>query len=132
MALQFKVYEKSQDTLTSLGKIHYIVPGGKLRFVPGTIERYNLKVIKSMNMIIKDQSGASTTCPLSKTVSAVVKKALDSGTSKEDVINAIFQLEIGENEKEQLFIMKSASDNEEEYSYNAASNVTLEDLMLLV
>jgi hypothetical protein len=118
MALQFKVYEPS-NTLESLGTVNEIIPGGKLKFVPGTIDRYNNGVIKSMNMILIDKKGASATCPLSKRVSATIKKALDTGSTKEEVASVIFNLEIGEDEDGRMFIMapRGSSGEEEEFSF---------------
>jgi len=126
MALQFKVYEPS-NTLESLGTVNEIIPGGKLKFVPGTIDRYNNGVIKSMNMILIDSEGASATCPLSKRVSATVKKALDSGSSKGEVAAVIFNLEIGEDEEGRLFIMapRGSSGEEEEFSFNEVQKATV-------
>ena len=132
MALQFKVYEPS-NTLESLGTVNAIIPGGKLKFVPGTIDRYNNGVIKSMNMILIDKKGASATCPLSKRVSATIKKALDSGSTKEEVAAVIFNLEIGEDEDGRMFIMapRGSSGEEEEFSFSEVKKVktTYEDLV---
>ena len=132
MALQFKVYEAS-NTLESLGTVNEIIPNGKLKFVPGTIDRYNNGVIKSMNIILIDESGASATCPLSKRVSATVKKALDSGSTKQEVAAVIFNLEIGEDEDGRMFIMapRGSSGEEEEFSFNQVKKVktTYEDLV---
>lgn len=126
MALQFKVYEPS-NTLESLGTVNEIIPGGKLKFVPGTIDRYNNGVIKSMNMILIDSSGASATCPLSKRVSATVKKALDTGSSKQEVAAVIFNLEVGEDEDGRLFIMapRGSSGEEEEFSFDQTTTVSV-------
>jgi hypothetical protein len=118
MALQFKVYEPSTK-LESLGAVNEIIPGGKLKFVPGTIDRYNNGDIKSMNMILIDEDGASATCPLSKKVSKTIKKALDSGSTKGEVASVIFNLEIVEDENGRLFIVapRGSSGEEEEFSF---------------
>lgn len=118
MALQFKVYEPTTK-LESQGTVNEIIPGGKLKFVPGTIDRYNNGEIKSMNMILIDEDGASATCPLSKRVSKTIKKALDSGATKEEVASVIFNLEIVEDEDGRLFIVapRGSSGEEEEFSF---------------
>lgn len=118
MALQFKVYEPSTK-LESQGTVNEIIPGGKLKFVPGTIDRYNNGEIKSMNMILIDEDGASATCPLSKRVSKTIKKALDSGATKEEVASVIFTLEIVEDEDGRLFIVapRGSSGEEEEFTF---------------
>jgi len=118
MALQFKVYEPSTK-LESLGAVNEIIPGGKLKFVPGTIDRYNNGDIKSMNMILIDEDGASATCPLSKKVSKTIKKALDSGSTKGEVASVIFNLEIIEDEDGRFFIVapRGSSGEEEEFSF---------------
>jgi len=134
VALQFKVYEPSTK-LESQGTVNEIIPGGKLKFVPGTIDRYNNGEIKSMNMILIDEDGASATCPLSKRVSKTIKKALDSGSTKEEVASVIFNLEIVEDEDGRLFIVapRGSSGEEEEFSFSQLkkSNVkkTYEDLV---
>ena len=119
MALVFKNYEAT-TTLESLGTVNENIPGGKLKFVPGTIDRYNNGIIKSMNMILIDKTGASATCPLSKRVSATIKKALDNGATKEEVIASIFQLEIGEDEDERMFIMAPRGSSGEEEGFTFA------------
>ena len=126
MALQFKTYEAS-NTLESLGTVNEIIPGGTLKFVPGTIERYNNGVIKSMNMILIDKKGDSCTCPLSKRVSATIKDAFDNGATKAEAINVIFQLEIGENEDGSVFIMapRGSSGEEEGFTFNQVKNLKL-------
>jgi len=118
VALQFKVYEPTTK-LESQGTVNEIIPGGKLKFVPGTIDRYNNGEIKSMNMILIDEDGASATCPLSKRVSKTIKKALDSGATKEEVASVIFNLEIVEDEDGRLFIVapRGSSGEEEEFSF---------------
>lgn len=134
MALQFKVYEPTTK-LESQGTVNEIIPGGKLKFVPGTIDRYNNGEIKSMNMILIDEDGASATCPLSKRVSKTIKKALDSGATKQEVASVIFNLEIVEDEDGRLFIVapRGSSGEEEEFSFSQLKkgNVkkTYEDLV---
>lgn len=97
MALQFKQYVSTAN-LTELGTVSSFIPGGSLKFVPGTIDRYNLGTIKAMAMILTNVKGESVSVPLSKRVSAVIKKALDNGGSKTDVLGAIAKLDILENE----------------------------------
>jgi hypothetical protein len=97
MALQFKKYESTAN-LTELGTVSSFIPNGSLKFVPGTIDRYKLGTIKAMAMILINKDGDSTSVPLSKKVSAVIKKALDNGSPKRDVLAAIAKLDILENE----------------------------------
>lgn len=136
MALQFKQYVSTAN-LTNLGTVAKQIPGGSLKFVPGTIDRYKLGTIKAMNMILLDKKGDSSTCPLSKKVSAIIKKAFDEQVPKRDILASIAKLEIVEDEDGRNFISapRSASGEEEEFEIGAKgenvakSKATLEDLV---
>ena len=125
MALEFKQYVSTAN-LTELGTVSSFIPGGSLKFVPGTIDRYNLGTIKAMAMILIDSNDESASVPLSKRVSAVVKKALANGTPKKDVLAAIAKLEIIEDEEGRNFISapRGTSGDEEAFEIGAkGSNV---------
>lgn len=96
MALIFKEYV-STPKLTELGTVATMIPGGTLKFCPGTIAKFNDGLIKAMAMVLTAKDGKSTTCPLSKRVSATVKKALEGGAPKKDVIAAIAKLNVCES-----------------------------------
>ena len=95
MALIFKEFV-STPKLTELGTVASLIPGGALKFCPGTINRYNDGLIKAMSMVLTAKDGTSTTCPLSKKVSLTANKALESGAPKRDVVSAISKLVICE------------------------------------
>ena len=136
MALQFKQYV-STSSLTELGTVNSFIPNGSIKFVPGTINRYNLGSIKAMAMILINSSGESVTVPLSKPVSAVIKKALDNATPKREVLGAIAKLDILENEEGMILICapRGASGEEESFEIGVkGANVskvkaTYEDLV---
>lgn len=96
MALIFKEYV-STPKLTELGTVASLIPGGTLKFCPGTIAKFNDGIIKAMSMVLTLKDGTSSTCPLSKRVSATVKNALEGGAPKRDVIAAIAKLNICES-----------------------------------
>lgn len=96
MALNYAVYVSTQK-LNELGTVASLHPGGSIKFCPGTIDKYNSGVTKAMAMVLTLKNGQSTTCPLSKRVSTTIKKALDNGVSKRDVISAILKLNICES-----------------------------------
>lgn len=96
MALIFTEYV-STPKLTELGTVASIIPGGTVKFCPGTIAKFNDGLIKAMSMVLTAKDGKSTTCPLSKKVSVRVQKALEGGTPKRDVIGAIAKLNICES-----------------------------------
>jgi len=120
MAFNFKQYVSTAN-LTELGTVSKFIPGGSIKFVPGTIDRYNLGTIKAMAMVLTLKNGDSDTCPLSKRVSAVVKKALDNGTSKRDVLAAIAKLEVLEMEDGSNIISAPRGSSGEEESFEIAS-----------
>lgn len=96
MALIFKEYV-STPKLTELGTVASLIPGGTVKFCPGTIAKFNDGLIKAMSMVLTAKDGQSTTCPLSKRVSATVKKALEGGAPKRDIISAIAKLNVCES-----------------------------------
>jgi hypothetical protein len=96
MALNYAVYV-STPKLNELGTVASLHPGGSIKFCPGTIDKYNAGTIKAMAMVLTLKNGESTTCPLSKRVSATIKKAFDNGATKRDIIAAILKLNICES-----------------------------------
>lgn len=96
MALIYKEYV-STPKLTELGTVASLHAGGSVKFCPGTIAKFNDGLIKAMSMVLTLKDGTSTTCPLSKRVSATVKKALENGATKNDVLGAILNLNICES-----------------------------------
>lgn len=135
MALQFKEYVSTAN-LTELGTVSSFIPNGSLKFVPGTIDRYTLGTIKAMAMILTNSSGESVSVPLSKKVSAVIKKALDNATPKKEILAAIAKLEILENENGANTISAPRGSTGEEESFDIGAKganvskvkVTYEDL----
>jgi len=135
MALQFKEYVSTAN-LTELGTVSSFIPNGSLKFVPGTIDRYTLGTIKAMAMILTNSAGESVSVPLSKKVSAVIKKALDNATPKKEILAAIAKLEILENEKGANTISAPRGSTGEEESFDIGAKganvskvkVTYEDL----
>jgi hypothetical protein len=135
MALQFKKYESTAN-LTELGTVSSFIPGGSLKFVPGTIDRYKLGTIKAMAMILVDKDDESVSVPLSKRVSAVIRKALDNGSTKRDVLGAIAKLDIIEDEQGRNFISAPRGSSGEEEAFEigakganvAKSKATYEEL----
>ena len=135
MAIQFKPYVSTAN-LTELGTVSSFIPGGSLKFVPGTIDRYKLGTIKAMAMILIDSNDDSASVPLSKRVSAVVKNALDNGSPKKDVLAAIAKLEILEDEDGRNFISapRGSSGDEEAFEIGEKgsnvkkSKITYEEL----
>ena len=97
MAVEFKVYVPKESTLVELGTVAKQIPGGSLKFCPGTIGRYQSGTTKSMAMVLLNKQGESATLPLSKAVSATIKKALENGSTKKECLAAILKLEVREN-----------------------------------
>lgn len=96
MALIFKEYVNTPK-LTELGTVTSMIPGGTLKFCPGSLAKFNDGLIKAISMVLTAKDGKSTTCPLSKRVSATVQKALEGGAPKRDVISAIAKLKVCES-----------------------------------
>lgn len=119
MALTFANYERAESTLTDEGTVISKIPGGKLKFCPGTIDRYNAKSIKAMSILLFNKKGESTSVPMSKTLSATVAKALDAGTDKKTILGAISKLSIYENEEGMNIIGRPQGSSEEEIEFTA-------------
>jgi len=99
MALQFKVYETS--SLEDLGTILDIIgENGEIRFS----SEKNLKSNKRVTLILKDEDGKSAAVPCSTAVSTTVRQALADGTSKEECLAALVQLNLLEDDKSRIFI----------------------------
>jgi hypothetical protein len=103
--LNYQKYEKTGGELTVVATVKQdIGKGGSIKFVPGTIDRFKNKLIKSLNLILMKKDGTSTTCPLSKKASLTVINALANGTTKKEVLGAIMKLEIMETEDGKNYI----------------------------
>lgn len=132
MALEFKVYVPKESNLVELGTVAQQIPGGSLKFCPGTVAKYQAGSIKSMAMVLLNKKGESATLPLSKNVSATIKKALENGSTKKECLAAILKLQILETEDGANIISapRGAGGEEEELTVaNATKLVTsYEDL----
>jgi len=133
MALLFKKYVPTESTLTELGSVASMVPGGTIGFTPGSLNKYLAGTIKSVSILLTNKKGESTTVPLSKRVSSTVKTALENGASKEDCLNAITKLVIVETEDGANIIAAPRGAAGEETVVTIASAakaaVTFEDLV---
>lgn len=132
MALIFKKYERTEGTLTELGSVASQIPGGKLKFTPGSLDKYKAKSIKAISILLIDKKGDSTTAPLSKRASAAILAALDNGASKEDCLAAISKLVVVETEDGANIIAAPQGSNDEvEITVATASKnkVTYDDLV---
>ena len=100
MALVFKTYETS--SLEDLGTILDIIgQNGEIRFSSDK----NLKSDKRVTLILKDEEGKSAAVPCSSAVSVTVRQALAEGTSKEECLAALIQLNLLEDTvKDRIFI----------------------------
>jgi hypothetical protein len=133
MALQFKVYERAESTLVEIGTVSSQIPGGSLKFTPGSLAKFQAGQIKSISMLLTNKKGESTTCPLSKRVSATIKTALENGTTKSDCLRAVAKLNIVETEDGANIISapQGVGGVEEELVINAAvtnSKINYQDL----
>ena len=133
MALQFKVWEPTQGNLTELGTVASLIPGGSIKFTPGSLAKYQAGQIKAISMLLINKKGESTTAPLSKRVSATIKNALANGSGKTECLQAILKLQVLETEDESNIISapRGANGEEEEVTVASASKskVTYEDLV---
>lgn len=100
MALQFKNYETS--SVEDLGTILDIIgENGEIRFSSDK----NLKSSKRVTVILKQEDGKSAAVPCSSAVSETVRQALADGTSKEECLAALIQLNLLEDTvKNRIFI----------------------------
>ena len=127
MALIFKEYV-STPKLTELGTVASLIPGGTVKFCPGTIAKFNDGITKAMAMVLTKKDGTSTTCPLSKRVSATVQKALQAGAPKKDVIAAIAKLNVCESIKDgnvTICAPISKGGEEEEFSIESSAKTAV-------
>ena len=88
----FKVFETTERE--TIGTVASLIPNGKLKLIPGTINRYNEGTNVAIGVILIDKDGASTTLPCSKKVSKNVVNALENGTKKTDALIFIAKLEV--------------------------------------
>ena len=134
MALQFKMYERAESTLVEIGTVGQQIPGGSLKFTPGSLAKFQAGQIKAISMLLTNKKGESLTCPLSKRVSATIKSALENGSTKSDCLKAIAKLTIVETEDGSNIISapQGTGGVEEEITINATvtnSKVSYEDLV---
>ena len=128
MALNFKKYESTATTLETIGTVASQIPGGSLKFVPGTFTSG-----KRIAIILTNKAGESTVLACSKRVSATLRSALENGSTKKDLLAAIVKLEISEDEEGRNFIMapQGVGGQEEELNISVATKqkVSYEDLI---
>lgn len=134
MALQFKMYERAESTLVEIGTVGQQIPGGSLKFTPGSLAKFQAGSIKAISMLLINKKGESLTMPLSKRVSATIKSALEGGKAKSDCLKAIAKLLILETEDGANIISAPQGEGgvEEEIVINATvtnSKVSYQDLM---
>ena len=134
MALQFKKYEGAESTLVDVGTVSSQIPGGTLKFTPGSLGKFQAGMIKAISMLLINKKGDSVTCPLSKRVSVTVKNALENGTTKGDCLKIIAKLMIIEREDGSNIISapRGSGGEEEELVINASVNtskVSYEDIV---
>jgi hypothetical protein len=133
MALNFKTYTPATSNLTELGTVAEQIPNGKIKFTPGSLDRYRAGQIKAISMLLTDKKGDTDTAPLSKKVSATISNALKSGASKSDCLTAILKLEMLETEDGSNIISapRGAGGEEEEVKVSSATKtkVTYDDLV---
>lgn len=134
MALQFKMYERTESTLVEIGTVGQQIPGGSLKFTPGSLAKFQAGSIKAISMLLTNKKGESLTMPLSKRVSATVKNALENGSNKSDCLKAIAKLLILETEDGANIISapQGTGGVEEEITINATvtnSKISYQDLV---
>lgn len=101
MALEFKVYEGSASTLETIGTVSSnIGKKGSLRFVPGTFAKAS-----RIAVILTNDKGKSTCLACSSRVSATIREAKKNGANEKDMLSAIANLEISEDEEGRNFII---------------------------
>lgn len=134
MALNFKTWTPTESNLTELGTVAEQIPNGKIKFTPGSLDRYRAGQIKAISMLLTNKSGESDTAPLSKKVSATISNALKGGASKSDCLTAILKLEMIETEDGANIISapRGAGGEEEEVKVSSAAKtkVTYDDLVV--
>jgi hypothetical protein len=101
MALDFKIYEGSGTTLETLGTVASNVgKKGGLRFVPNTFTSG-----KRIAVILTDSKGASTVIACSTRVSATIRNAKKDGSTDKELLSAIANLEISDDDQGRNFII---------------------------
>ena len=112
MALNFAVYEST--TLDDLGTPATAVgEGGSLAFIPKNLAN----VAKRVVLVLKNKAGESTTLSCSKQVSAMVRKALNSGMEKKKALAILAKLSILEGETDVPYLCAPAGEgNLEEFT----------------
>ena len=127
MALEFKVYQGTQTSLETIGTVLAQIPGGSLKFVPGTFTSG-----KRIAVILTNKAGESTVVACSKRVSATLQAALADGKTKKEMLGAIAKLEISEDEEGRNFIVAPQGAGGQEEDFTVAelkkSVATYEDL----
>ena len=98
MALEFKTYVR-KNNLKDEGTVASQIPGGKLKFTPGSLAKYLAGEIKSISMLLLDSKGDSLTAPLSKKVATTIKNALENGRTKKECLAVILKLNVYETDR---------------------------------
>jgi ribosomal protein S12 len=126
--LVFTTYvPKEGANLDDFGTVLSQIPGGSLKFCPGSITRYKAGVIKSVSILLEDRAGDSCTLPMSKTLTAQVIKAMEKGMKKKDALGIIAKLTIWNDGDVFIIGRPGNTDWEEEISLTEkqATKVTL-------
>ena len=125
MALQFKMWTPTESNLTELGTVAQQIPGGSIKFTPGSLAKYQAGQIKAISVLFTNKKGESTTAPLSKRVSATIGNALKNGSTKKDCLAAILKLQVLETESGDNIISapRGAGGEEEELTVAAGQKV---------
>jgi hypothetical protein len=133
MALNFKTWTPKESNLTEIGTVAEQIPGGTIKFTPGSLDRYRVGQIKAISMLLVNKKGESDTAPLSKRVSATISNALKNDIPKRDCLTAILKLQMLETEDGSNIISapRGAGGEEEEVTVVSASRtkVTYDDLV---
>lgn len=128
MALQFKKYESTATELETLGTVASQIPGGSLKFVPGTFTSG-----KRVAIILLDKNGDSTVVACSSRVSTTLHNALKNGASKKEMLAAVSNLEISEDKQGRNFISAPRGSGGQEESFAVgqlkSEKITHEDLV---
>jgi len=127
MAFNFKKYESAE--LEVLGTLATIAgKGGKLRF---TNRSWN--GTGQLCIVIEKKDGTSDTCTCSKTVTTAIRKAVEAGQSKKDVLGAIVNLDIIEASNGGNYVSAPMGEGGELESFTigelASVDVTFEELI---
>lgn len=127
------MWTPTASNLTELGTVAQQIPGGSIKFTPGSLAKYLAGQIEAISMVLYDKKGESDTAPLSKRVSATIKNALANGSSKTECLQAILKLQLVETKDGSNIISapRGAGGEEEEVTVASASKskVTYDDLV---